>query len=96
MSGELSVCGVECAACDYLKKGECRGCAAIQGKVFWAGYTGAEICPVFACVAGKGLSDCGKCPELPCRLWRELKDPNYTDEQHEAGIRERVEKLRQR
>jgi hypothetical protein len=95
MNTKLSVCGCDCAGCDYLKKSQCAGCSAIEGKVWWVGYVGAEVCPIYECVVKrKKLEHCGKCSEIPCRLWQELKDPSYTDAEHEAGIRERVEKLK--
>jgi hypothetical protein len=94
MSMELSVCGVNCIECDYFKKSECLGCSEIKGQVWWASYVSATVCPIYTCVEDKKIDDCGMCSEMPCKLWRELKDPSHTDEQHEAGINERVENLR--
>lgn len=94
MNGQIAVCGADCAGCGYLKKGECKGCGQIQGKVWWAKHIGMDVCPVYACAENKKLANCGLCPDIPCKLWREMKDPSYTDEQHLAGIRDRVERLR--
>lgn len=94
MNMELSVCGCDCVACDYFKKSECLGCSEIKGKVWWASYVSATACPIYTCVNDeKRLDNCGMCSEMPCKLWRELKDPNHTDDQHEASINERVENL---
>jgi len=42
----------------------------------------------------KKLKNYEACPEIPCKTWWDLKDPSYTDEQHEASIRDRVKNLR--
>lgn len=95
MKAEISVCGCNCPACDYFRKTECQGCNAIEGKVWWASYVSAKVCPIYTCVRDeKGLDHCGMCSQMPCDLWRKLKDPSFTDEQHEAGINERVENLK--
>lgn len=94
MSIDLCVCGVSCAECNYRLVGECADCQASQGKVWWVKYVGAKICPIYECVTVKmKLDDCGSCPDLPCERWHSLKDPNYTDEEHAAGIAERTARL---
>jgi len=53
------------------------------------------VCPIYDCVVNeKKLENCGVCSEIPCKTWQDLKDPSYTDEQHEASIKTRVENLR--
>lgn len=95
MSQEFSVCGCNCSACEHYMNSKCSGCAMIKGKVWWAGYISVETCPIYNCVVNEHqLKHCGECPEIPCTLWRDIKDPSYTDEQHEAGIKERVEYLK--
>jgi hypothetical protein len=101
MKQELSVCGIDCGGCEHLKKGACPGCRAVSGKVFWTAHIGAPLCPIYACARKRRdgfetrlYSDCGECPDLPCAIWRNLKDPSTTEEQHQAGIRERVKRLR--
>ena len=95
MNAKLSVCGCDCTVCEYLKKSECHGCSEIKGEVFWTSYISATICPIYNCVTNRRKFDnCGMCSEIPCKLWRDLKDPNCTDEEHEAGIKERVEILK--
>jgi hypothetical protein len=95
MNTKLSVCGSDCSICEYLEKSECIGCSKVKGKVWWLNYISADICPIYNCVINeKKFKNCGECSEIPCKLWRDLKDPNYTDEQHEAGIKNRVENLK--
>ncbi len=95
MNKEMSVCGCVCSDCEYLKKSECSGCFKIKGKVWWASYISATVCPIYACVIDKKkINHCGRCPEIPCQLWRDLKDPNYTDEQHEESMRNRIENFK--
>lgn len=90
----LNVCGADCTGCPSLNK-ECQGeCGAIKGKVYWAKYLGAEVCPVYACVDSKKYSNCGECSQLPCEIWQKMKDPSWTDEQHQKSIRDRVALLK--
>ncbi len=88
----LCVCGAECSECLQFEK-ECMGCEAIGGRVYWASYIGKEACPYYSCVKEKSLKNCGDCEKLPCGLWRQLKDPSWTDEEHEESIRKRVAKF---
>jgi len=89
-----SVCGVHCDKCKDFKK-TCEGCEQIKGKVYWASYVGADTCPMYdCCVNKKTLAHCGKCSELPCKLYYNTQDPAISNEEHEKGIRERVEILK--
>lgn len=94
MNGLLSVCGYECSKCDYFKKKECTGCNQIQGKAWWVGYVNASSCPIYDCVKNHKIDNCGLCSELPCKLWYDLKDPNFTEEQQNQSIIDRVERLK--
>lgn len=95
MKQKLSVCGCDCSACEHFKNSKCSGCSKIEGKVWWTSYISVDICPIYNCVINENkLENCGLCSEIPCKLWRDLKDPSYTDEQHETSINERVENLR--
>lgn len=94
MDLELSVCGCECTASDYFKKSECLGCSETKGKVWWTSLISVPVCPIYDCVINlKKLRNCGECPEVPCKIWRDLKDPNLTAKQHEAGINSRIANL---
>lgn len=91
----MSVCGCDCSLCEYFIDDRCSGCTQIQGNVWWARYINAETCPIYFCVINdKKIKNCGSCEHLPCSIWKELKDPNYSDEQHERSILERVARLK--
>lgn len=89
----LCACGADCGECEKYQK-ECQGCFETQGKIYWAAYIGKETCPYYECVQEKGHNNCGDCAKLPCSLWYAMKDPDWTDEQHEQSICGRVEKFR--
>lgn len=87
----ISSCGLECSACGYYKK-ECEGCSESQGKVFHA--PPGQACPLYACAVQKHrYVSCAECQELPCLLWREVRDPGLSEEEFEASIKERTERL---
>ncbi|HWR12685.1 MAG TPA: DUF3795 domain-containing protein [Rectinemataceae bacterium] len=89
-----SVCGVICDNCKSFNA-QCAGCGAIEGKVYWAPYLGSDTCPLYACCVGTmNLPHCGKCEKLPCALYYDTRDPSVSPEEHEKGIRERVDILR--
>lgn len=89
----LQACGANCEECHSYKK-ECEGCRALQGKVYWVGYIGQDVCPMYQCCQDKGYEHCGGCAELPCKMWYEIKDPTWTDEEHIASINMRVSLLK--
>ena len=90
----LSACGLICDECPSYGK-ECDGCKTVKGQTFWAKEMMLDqTCPLFNCsVNTKGLQSCGGCQELPCQLFREMKDPNSTDEEHQLSLIQRVERL---
>jgi len=86
----LSPCGVDCSTCKFLGD-NCTGCREIEGRVYWAAYVNADICPLYQCsVNEKKLKHCGECNELPCHIYFDTQDPGMTKEEHEEGIRQRV------
>jgi len=91
----LSACGLICDECEFYGT-QCNGCHAVQGQTFWAKeMMPNQTCPLYNCgVNEKGLKSCGGCGELPCQLFREMKDPNSTDEQHQISLVERVGRLK--
>jgi hypothetical protein len=98
---DISVCGIDCAvACiecnkyDALKNNPCRGCNAIEGKVFWTKMFKLDTCPIYSCVKEKQFAHCGECAEMPCNIYYEMRDPTVSDERHEEGLRERMEVLK--
>lgn len=90
----LQACGANCEGCPSFQK-ECAGCDQIKGKVYWAQYIGQVICPMYQCCHDKALKHCGSCSELPCKMWYEIKDPSYSDEEHIHSINERVRLLKE-
>lgn len=95
MGRKLTRCGIDCTTCPHFGE-QCRGCDDEAGRVYWVNYVGAEVCPVFQCAGERKLADCGGCAELPCKIWIEMKDPEWTDEQHQESIRIRVAALKNR
>lgn len=100
----ISVCGIDCdIACEICNKHEelatnhCKGCNAIEGKIFWTKYLGIDTCPIYnCCVNEKQLEHCGKCEELPCDIYFNTKDPSISDEEFEQSIKERSDLLKLR
>lgn len=92
----ISACGIICNECPFFEK-ECKGCFSSTGKVFWTkDHTEKGICPLFDCsVNTKQYHHCGDCSELPCEMFRTMKDPSSTDEEHAEGLKKRVAVLRQ-
>ena len=91
----LSACGLICNECEFYNK-TCTGCHAVKGSTFWAlEMMPAKVCPLYDCSVNKnGLKDCGGCADLPCKMFREMKDPNSTDEEHLRMLGVRSERLR--
>ncbi|MBU1219761.1 DUF3795 domain-containing protein [Myxococcota bacterium] len=92
---ELSVCGVDCSECEFFKNQTCAGCNAIKGKVFWTTHLNTDVCPIYSCVSTvKNVDDCGKCGDVPCKIWKDLRDPAWDDQQHAESIRKRLDNLK--
>jgi hypothetical protein len=82
----LTACGGDCARCaNYLgeKLPHCVGCAAVEGKPFWA----QGVCTIYACAAGRGADHCGDCIEFPCDQFINHYDPNNPEGQRSALFR---------
>jgi hypothetical protein len=91
----LSACGLICDECSFFGK-ECVGCKIVKGQTFWAKEMMPDhTCPLFNCSANvKQLNDCGSCAELPCAMFRKMKDPNSTEEEHQLSLVQRVDRLK--
>jgi hypothetical protein len=86
----ISPCGIKCSECSSFRR-ECNGCIACDGKVFWAD----DICPIYECVMIKNkYQNCGECEKLPCQIIYDCRDPSISIEEHENGIKERVNNLK--
>lgn len=59
-----TVCGLDCDQCEL--KETCGGCVATGGRPF------GGSCMIAACCQNEGHEHCGKCPDAPCRLKKEL------------------------
>ncbi len=91
----LSACGLICDECEFYNK-TCTGCINVKGSTFWAKeMMPSKVCPMYDCAVNrKGFKNCGGCSELPCQLFHNMKDPNSTEEEHNASIGIRVDRLR--
>lgn len=88
----LSCCGTNCRECGFYG-GMCGGCEESEGKVFHC--EPGKACAIYDCVRnGKRYSDCSACGELPCAIWKNTRDPRYSDEEFENSIKERIASLR--
>lgn len=68
----------------------------MEGKPFYIKDFGFEICPMYDCsINKKSYESCAGCPELPCQIFHDWKDPNITDEAHVDSINERVKALKE-
>ncbi|WP_347494776.1 DUF3795 domain-containing protein [Ruminococcus albus] len=93
MSKSVSVCGIDCSVCYCFENGMCTGCDSNKGKVFHC--PPDTECAIYGCCVTKhGYRDCSGCGELPCDIWRNTRDPKYTDEEFDKIITERVGMLK--
>jgi len=60
-----SICGIDCDACKFKAEQGCKGCKAVQGRVFWGD------CDLYRCNAQKNQEHCGKCVQFPCDTLKE-------------------------
>jgi hypothetical protein len=91
---QITVCGLVCRDCGFLGA-TCQGCAASEGKPFWASQFGLPVCPIYDCATKqRGYSTCGQCPSLPCDTFTKLKDPNMTEEEFQRSLNERIGRLK--
>ena len=88
---DVSVCGSLRESC-YCYGKMCDGCNKCCGKVFHV--SEGNACPIYDCAVNqKGLKNCGECAKAPCEIWRNTRDPKYSDEEFEANINERLKQL---
>ena len=53
-----------------------------------------DTCPIYSCAKEKNLKHCGECEKLPCEIWMNTKDPTYSEEKFQQGIKARIAVLR--
>lgn len=88
----ISVCGTDCSACYCFGK-MCNGCNPCEGKVFHAAE--GKACPIYDCVRNKrSMQNCGKCSEVPCKIWLDTRDPRFSDEEFNQNVAARVQALK--
>lgn len=92
---EVSACGLKCNECQFYNN-PCSGCYKVEGKTFWAKESMPnKICTLYDCAINeRKYKSCGNCTELPCKQFKELKDPNITEEEHINSIKKRVDLLK--
>ena len=74
----LAPCGIDCATCDILARGECAGCQGDRRKQ-WSGDCGIRQC----CVDDTHLAFCNQCSGFPCGA---LKDWAAAYPHHGAAL----------
>ena len=91
----LSACGLNCNDCPFFSN-PCLGCYEVKGRPFWTKDASPNgICQLFDCsVNQNGYKNCGSCTDLPCQMFRDLKDPAISQEEHEKNIEQRVKVLK--
>ena len=91
----LSACGLVCDECEFFNV-TCTGCHNVKGSTFWAiEMMPGKVCPLYDCsVNKKKFRDCGDCSELPCKMFREMKDPKTSKEEHQKMLLVRVSALK--
>lgn len=89
----LSCCGTECTACACYGS-VCQGCGESEGRPFYVPKED-KACAIYRCaVQDRKYRDCSKCTSLPCDIWRDTRDPHFSDEEFEDNINERVTNLK--
>lgn len=87
----VSVCGTDCSVCDCFGK-ICKGCSSCEGKVFHA--PEGKSCLIYDCVRNnRHMQNCGKCGEVPCKIWFDTRDPKFSDEEFNENVAMRVQAL---
>jgi hypothetical protein len=93
MDANISCCGIDCSACDQFQV-TCRGCNVQKGRIFWTDEISDGVCPIYACCRGKKQQDhCGLCKMVPCKIWTDMKDPSWSEEEHQESILSRLKLL---
>ncbi len=71
----FAYCGTNCEICGWREQTGCKGCKANAGQMFWG------VCDKATCCIENGYEHCGKCPNLPCQILKDLfSDPEHGDD----------------
>lgn len=93
MDKDISICGSDCNKCYCFQNNMCKGCNACLGIVF---HTDNKECLIYnCCVTKNGFKSCLECNKIPCNIWKETRDPKFTDEEFEKNIEERIKLLKE-
>ena len=87
----ISVCGSDCLKCYCYESEMCTGCNTVKGKVF---HCGGDECAIYHCCGEHGFVNCADCKNVPCEIWRNTRDPRFSDEEFEKNIAERIALLK--
>ena len=79
-----SKCGTDCSKCRFRDRFGCKGCAEMNGHIFWG------ECSLYACAEEKGCAHCGKCEQFPCAALTEAIRTG-----HQTGRMENLHKWRE-
>lgn len=89
----IACCGVDCAQCGAFPT-ECGGCRGTEGRVPWTAFLNLEQCAIYSCcVEDKKHCHCGVCPQFPCRQFRDMKNPSFSEEEFAADMQSRRHNL---
>ena len=75
---DISVCGLNCARCKMVEKGECAGCRGPLDKHWSPG------CKFLPCAKAKGIRYCFECSDLPCDKLQAFASDGY--EHHRLAV----------
>jgi hypothetical protein len=91
---KLTPCGVNCSSCHLLE--QCGStCNDHEGKPFYIQGENIDACMIYKCaVLDKGYQTCAQCPDLPCQIYFDWRDPSVSEEDHAKGVQERVKQLK--
>ena len=93
MNTFISICGSDCSKCYCFEANMCTGCNACKGKVFHC--SEGQECPIYhCCITEHGYLNCLECNKLPCDIWKNTRDPKFSDDEFAENIAERITTLR--
>jgi len=75
---DISVCGLNCAKCKLIEKGDCAGCRGPLDK-HWS-----PDCKFLPCAKAKGIRYCFECREFPCEKLQAFASDGY--EHHRLAV----------
>ena len=83
---DVSVCGLNCARCKMVEKGECQGCRGPLER-HWS-----PDCEFLPCAKGKGHQYCFECDEFPCQKLQAFAADGY---QHHRLTVDNMKKMKE-